>query len=341
MNKYCRICWNTSYWRGPTGEAAELEGAGSYVRENGFGHEEWLFNFFWLQPGPEGISGSFRYGFLQPIGRYRKKYRGQSFDVFLYTVMPDGRRMAVGIIKKLHVPQDAELAAAHHYMRKEGWLAEMKADLSEIGASSRGLAGDPANVINVRFRQSDVHFFEPRYVLPKNHVTNRIDRYQPLNWIGSTPSAKDPASHPPAQKDGKRRSEKDRVRAAVESTVYSPQHVKLQNALFDHLCARFGREVVNYEMGYIDLQLRHGGVQTLFEIKIAPTPKSCIRQAIGQLLEYDLYPNRKRSSQLVVVGDGATTRDDESYLRHLQEKFGIPIMYRRWNWERLVLEGNF
>jgi hypothetical protein len=25
MRKYCRICWNTRYWREPTGEAVSLE----------------------------------------------------------------------------------------------------------------------------------------------------------------------------------------------------------------------------------------------------------------------------------------------------------------------------
>ena len=71
MRKYCRICWNTSYWREPTGEASRLEVGKSYVRQNGFGHEEWLFNFSWLQPGPIGTSTKFKYGFLQPIGKYR------------------------------------------------------------------------------------------------------------------------------------------------------------------------------------------------------------------------------------------------------------------------------
>ena len=103
MNKYCRICWNTRYWHEPTGEAAKLEGGNSYVHVNGFGHEEWLLNFAWLQPGPKGIAGLFRYGFLQPIGKYRSKYEGKSFDVFLYTIAPNGKRLAIGIIRNLFV----------------------------------------------------------------------------------------------------------------------------------------------------------------------------------------------------------------------------------------------
>jgi len=313
------------------------------VATNGYGVEEWLFNFSWLQPGPRGSAGKFRYGFLQPINKYRKKYLGQSFDVFLYTVTPHGGRMAVGVIRHLYVPLDDELAVAQRYMRKRGWLSEMRRDLSEIGASFSNLGTYPTDIMNIRFKQADVEFFEPR-LLPGNHVTSRSHRYQPLDWTGpallADANGSASSSRVLPKRDGKRRSEQDRIRAAIEGTVYSPQHVKLQNALFDHLSERFGRKAVSYEQEYIDLQLRRGQTLTLFEIKIAPKAKSCIRQAIGQLLEYDLYPDRTRNSQLVVVGEWLTTPADEVYLGHLRKKFGIPISYRRWNWEESKLEGD-
>ncbi len=114
LDKYCRICWNSKYWHEPTGEAAQFEQGGTYVRENGFGLEEWLFNFSWLQPGPKGIPGAFRYGFLQPIGKFRSKYHGQYFNVFLYAVAPNKKRVAVATIRQLYVPMDEELKAARH-----------------------------------------------------------------------------------------------------------------------------------------------------------------------------------------------------------------------------------
>jgi hypothetical protein len=340
VNKFCRICWNTQYWREPTGEAAKLEKGGSYCRTYGFGHEEWLFNFFWLQPGPEGTTGQYRYGFLQPIGKYRKAYEGKTFDVLLYTLAPDARRMGVGIIRKLYVPVDDELKAAHSYIRSKGWLAEMRRDVSRLGANPAGLNGPADIVINVRFRHTDVEFFEPRFVFPRDHVVYRNGHYQPFDWDGSAvPNAKGaiPEASP---KNGKRRSEDERARAGIDGTVYSPRHVKLQNALYDHLCDRYGENAVHYECDFIDLQLHRGRSITLFEIKMAPAAKSCIRQAIGQLLEYDLYPDRKRNSQLIVVGDGPAFPDDLAYLGHLRERFQIPIFYHRWSWDRRVLEGD-
>ena len=61
MRKYCRICWNTRNWREPTAEASKLEKGDSYVRSHGFGHEEWLFNFQWVQPAGSYHQVNYKY----------------------------------------------------------------------------------------------------------------------------------------------------------------------------------------------------------------------------------------------------------------------------------------
>lgn len=95
MDKYCRICWNTKKWKQPTGEAEKLETGKSYVAENGFGHEEWLFNFSWLLTGGHFAGNTpYLYGFLQPIGKYYSKYKGKIFSALLYT-SPDGKCLFV------------------------------------------------------------------------------------------------------------------------------------------------------------------------------------------------------------------------------------------------------
>lgn len=260
------------------------------------------------------------------------------FDVFLYTVTPDKRRMAVATIKELYVPDVEELNEAYKYIRKQGWLREMEDQLAALRIPSGGLKGGPRSVMNVRFRPSSVHFFEPRFVLPPDHVTYRIDRYQPLDWRDDLRATTN-VTPKRRLRDGKRRSEDEITRAAIEGTVYSPGHVKLQNALFDFLCKRYGKNAVHYEREYVDLQLDQDGVITLFEIKMAVTAKSCIREAIGQLLEYDIYPSRKRRSQLVVVGTECSTDSDEAYVKYLRTEHAIPIYYMRWNWEVSKLEG--
>jgi hypothetical protein len=338
MRKYCRICWNTRYWREPTGEAARIETGKSYVRENGFGHEEWLFNFSWLQPGPTGAAEQFKYGFLQPIGKYLSAYEGKTFDVLVYAVAPTKEKMAIAIVRDLYVPRAAEIKRALGIMRKNGWIKEMNRDLTDLGISPSTF-DEPT--INVRFRPSDVTFFDPPLAIPRSHKLYRIDRYQPVNWDDAFPD-KAPRRKEPAgsKKGGKRRSEKDRKRVGVEGTEYSPQHVRLQNRLYDHLCDLHGEEAVGYEVDCVDLTLKESGGTTYFEIKIAPTAKSCIRQALGQLLEYGMYPAQRRAKKLVVVGDGNATPDDLAYLGFLRKTYGLPIYYRGWDWLSGSLGGD-
>jgi hypothetical protein len=334
MRKYCRICWNTQYWREPTGEAALLESRKSYVRDHGFGHEEWIFNFSWAQAPPRGQNRPVKYGSLQPIGKYRRTYEGQTFDVLLYTVGPDRERIAVAWIKNLYVPKVAELEIALRVIRQNGWLREMEDDLSNLGISTSELDKPAVDLVNVRFDPADVTFFDPRILFPKAHKLYRLNRYQPMDWDDDL--LKEESAAPP-KRGNRRRSEEERQRAAVEGTKYSPRHVKLQNALYDYLGQIYGESNVEYERSFIDLAVNKDELKIYFEIKIAPTAKQCIREALGQVLEYGIYPDSLRATKLVVVGDGPPTNDDRKYLEYLREKFALPICYQQWIWSRKEL----
>ena len=83
---------------------------------------------------------------------------------------PNKKRLAIGSIRELYVPADDELSVAYQYMREQGWLDKMAGDLSLIGLNKKVLKGPPKNIINVRFKQSKVQFFDPRFILPEDHV---------------------------------------------------------------------------------------------------------------------------------------------------------------------------
>jgi hypothetical protein len=338
MDRYCRICWNTADWRYPSGEAKALEQGKTYVRANGFGHEEWLFNFAWLQSGPPGLVGKFRYGFLQPVGKFRHSYQGKTLNVFLYTVAPNGERIGVATIQDLFVPEDRELEGAHETLRQNGWLHEMEKDLARLSISPTALEGPASHLLNVRFEQSNVTFLDPRPVFPRGHVSYRLNRYHALKWdrISSITTAR--TSAPRATKGTRIRSEAERTRAAVRGIVYDPRHVIMQNAVYKHLCARHGKSAVHYEFEFVDVRVELGSNVTFFELKTANTAKKCLREAIGQLLEYGVYPAKQVASKLVVIGDGPADSDDKAYLMHLRREFGLPLFYQQWNWEREALE---
>jgi len=74
-------------------------------------------------------------------------------------------------------------------------------------------------------------------------------------------------------------------------------------------------------------------------VKTEPTVKLCIRAAVGQLLEYSYYPSEERATNLIVVGWALSESEDAQYLRHLSEKFALPLGYWRFDAEaRIVTE---
>lgn len=342
MNKYCRICWNTSNWTKPTKEAALLE-KNSYVSENMFGHEEWLFDMAWPLSGFHGSSTSYCYSFLQPINKYRKTYAGKIFDICLYTIDPDRVRLFVGVIRGAYIPEDEELEWALGQFSRNGRLAKMNSDLRRIGVESINIAAlkSPGDVANIRFEFKNVEIFDRRPLVPPEHIAQTTSRYQPLNWEGSAPS---PPQHAPALAAPEdagiadpHRNEALRIRAAILATQYSPEHVKLQNALYKTLAREYGEKAVQYEKDFVDITLTEKERLTFFEIKTAPTAKGCIRQAMGQLLEYSHYSDRKIASSLIVVGIAIPTAEDVTYLAHLRNLYEIPIWYSSWSWDTRTL----
>lgn len=83
-------------------------------------------------------------------------------------------------------------------------------------------------------------------------------------------------------------------------------------------------------INYIDLAAKtKKGEVIFFEIKTATEARLCIRQALGQLMEYAFFPykNTEHAQKLVVVGSGDKTSEIKEYLQKLKGQFQIPIDY--------------
>lgn len=329
--KLCRICWNTAGWRRPTGEAAGLETGNSYVAEHGYGHEEWLFNYEWMIDG-------YRYGFVQPIGKFHSKYAGETTSLCLYTVTPDKDRLVVGVIREVYIPTLHETKSVFREFKKRGWIKQMEKDCEVLNVGPFDAAGlNEGGLINIRFKPEDVELFDPMLVADPAHTISRNSRYHPFNWDGVLPSVNDERKDTPGSR--KKRSEESRRRAAQESGEYDPTHVRLQNRVYDLLVDHYGVGVVFYEKGYVDLSIESANCTVLIEIKTASTAKRCMREAIGQLLEYAHYPNTKKNCDFVIMGDAPMTGKDESYLEFLRRQYNLPLHYSQYVWQDGSLKG--
>ena len=110
------------------------------------------------------------------------------------------------------------------------------------------------------------------------------------------------------------------------------RHNILQEALCRKLSAEYGKENVGDEIPSgigtrIDVVVRQSNEYLFYEIKTAHSPRACIRQAMGQLLEYAFWNGSQNVTRLIVVGEAPLDQDGAKYLRSLQEQFSLPIDY--------------
>lgn len=118
-------------------------------------------------------------------------------------------------------------------------------------------------------------------------------------------------------------------------------HNKLQNSVYKSLEAN--REYVELllEDNYVDIVGKNNDGSTVFyEIKPGKAKKS-IRNSIGQLLEYNHYPLNERSEKLIIVSDEAPCENDKTYLQLLRSKYGVPIYYQFYSFDKGILSELF
>lgn len=114
------------------------------------------------------------------------------------------------------------------------------------------------------------------------------------------------------------------------------RHSLIQDKLYKILERLYGHDYVATETGIngkkIDVVVKCDRNTIFYEIKTEPNAMACIRQAIGQLLEYCYYraPNNNGfAEKLVVVGEAALDEETTNYLNILNEKHVIKISYKQ------------
>jgi hypothetical protein len=111
------------------------------------------------------------------------------------------------------------------------------------------------------------------------------------------------------------------------------RHNVLQTALYHRLVAEFGKKNVWTEYatgtgGSADaIARRSDGRCQLYEIKIAATAGSVVRQAMGQLLEYGFRTGGLEPVKLFAVGEPPLDEATRRFLVRLQADFGLDIDY--------------
>lgn len=113
------------------------------------------------------------------------------------------------------------------------------------------------------------------------------------------------------------------------------RHNKLQDVLCRQLVSQFGAKNVRAEFSNVgrtsvDVAVRRGEAYWFYEIKTADSARECLREALGQILEYAFWPPGARMvSRLIVVGETVLDKECKRYLQLLRKRFALPVEYQR------------
>jgi hypothetical protein len=112
------------------------------------------------------------------------------------------------------------------------------------------------------------------------------------------------------------------------------RHNQIQQSLVNILRRDFPEYVVRHEFQAtpgcrVDVAVCTSLGTVYCEIKVAPSVRAALREAMGQLLEYTHWPNDVRAKKWWVVSEQEPTAEDIAYINSLRSRYKLPISYRR------------
>ncbi|MBB1307961.1 hypothetical protein H5162_00675 [Pseudoalteromonas sp. SR41-8] len=106
-------------------------------------------------------------------------------------------------------------------------------------------------------------------------------------------------------------------------------HNRIQKKLLHELRNKYGISAVKPEVNYIDILVELEDKYIIFEVKSSLSAERCIREALGQILQYgsELSKTTNKTIEYVVVGPNTIDDSAESYYKFVVENISIPLSY--------------
>lgn len=184
---------------------------------------------------------------------------------------------------------------------------------------------------------------QPADAIDVDVILEGFDRLLPLYEFVEDKEASFPLSVPSIERSkafvfspgNKARAVDITINRTAQTIEKKHQHNILQSAIYEHLNAMYVDKVSGEQRTVdgtcIDIVVEEGDALTYYEIKTALSARECIRQALGQLLEYAYWPKATPAHRLVVVGKPPLDKDAKAYLSTLNDNFSIPIEYQQFD----------
>ena len=337
--KIARICWNSEGWQRPSGSDGKSSNPDAYESQNGYGHEEWLLDTSKLIDG-------YHYAYVQAIGSHRDTYLGDPYDISFYSIDGDTKqRWWLGTIRNVQIVGEHEAKRVYEIYKKNGWYDEMSDQLKRVGASVEAFKKftTPETFAVIKFKIDDLELLDEPLEFSQTDPAVTSDYYNLKNKerepeLGKLGDFTFVPGHNAKKGKGQGRST---YKKPIEDLDLL--HNRIQTALFEHLKSVHGEDNVGTEnptgrRTLIDAVVQHSKQYTFYEIKTSQSVRQCIRDALGQLLEYAHFGSPIFIRELIVVSPYKTTSDVSKYLETLREKYGLPIAYRQFDMDSSTLK---
>jgi hypothetical protein len=323
-----RMCWNTNGWERPSGERCE----GGDPAKQGYGNEEWNFCI------DDALHGYvFGYLFWQP----RKNLRHEHFQVLFWTRQPSPTQwLLVGAYRDASLATKDELQELDVFFDRERIykrrLGEAlgKVDRADQRRRRKIREGIPNSARHLRFKcpVEKVEIFQQRPPLPRVFGGRSVGAYFARPTFLKKPvaisSLHAAGSESPLKHSPSRLLEDVYPRATPASLkMIYPRHKELSNQFVDWLRRNGKTTVVGQERKRVDVEFKDGACFCRAELKVCYGVKTThgIREALGQLLEYNYYGSRTPAGQWYIVLDTAPAKGDIAYLRKLAREKLLPL----------------
>lgn len=234
--------------------------------------------------------------------------------------------------------------------RFNAWMHEHADEMADLKmwsweGTARGGNGPPAPITEAMFREGNFVFLGEAWPLAKFNALAALklfDRllplYQAVELIGSTQTSTRVLGE---QQDDTLQIDKGReatggrwINASIKERSLNIflRHAEIQRRLKEALLNEGYKKVlceVPIGSRLVDLIAWRGDAMWMFEIKTGVTVRSCLREALGQLLEYALWPGATKPEKIVVVGTPAIDEKAQHYITELNRSFPVPVSYRQ------------
>jgi len=330
--KITRIFWNNNGWENPSGPQGKSNNKSTFEFKSGFGHEEWLFDF-------SKVIDGYKYGFIEGI--HRGKHIGKEYDLGLFSICSENKKYY--LIGKITIEciSKEESKKIYEIYKNNGWISDMESELHSIGLTP--YKGNPEEHINVRFKidsEQYTIFEEPKLFEPPKNMSRRyiIQKFpNKLEFPQNTEEFQMNENPPSGNQGDSSRKQKQKM------TTVSQKHKKIQKEIYEYLKrknpkSRVGSECETGFARQVDIVVEKNNKKTFYEIKVGKNALYCIREALGQLLEYSYFPNKENADKLVIVSTLELNEKEKTYIKHLRETINMPIHYQKYNEKENILE---